>query len=408
MRAHIGPRVTIAEAWYDPGPRMEEEPNLTRLEYEGREIFIVGTAHISQRSVEQVNRVIETIRPDTVCVELDETRYKAMVDEDQWKKLDVFRIVREQKVLFLLSSLALSSFQRRMGAKLGVKPGAELLAAVNKAKEVGAELVLADRDIQATLKRTWSNLSLWNKSKTIAALFGSFLSTEEISEEQIEKLKDRDNISEAMKAFAREMPDVQVPLIDERDRYLMSSVQEAPGKRIVAVVGAGHVEGMVTYLGKSIDRAELSKIPTPSLAARVWPWVIPLLVVGAMFYTGLDKPTGDNLMEMILAWVLPTATLSAIGSVIALANPVTVLVAFLAAPLTTLHPAIGVGMFTGLVEAWLRKPTVEDCEQIQEDMNTLRGMYKNRVGRVLLVALLSSIGAALGAYVGATWVLSLV
>ncbi|HEX9620053.1 MAG TPA: TraB domain-containing protein, partial [Polyangiaceae bacterium] len=201
---------------------MEPAGNVTRVEHDGREIYLVGTAHISRKSVEEVERVIDEVRPDTVCVELDPMRYEALVDDKRWQRLDVFAVIKERKVLFLLTSLALSAYQRKLGAKLGVRPGAELLAAVRKAEQIGARLVLADRNVQATLKRTWRNVGFWNKLRLTSGLVSVPFSLEEITEEKVEELKDRDTLSEMMQELARMMPGIKGPLIDERDRYLMS------------------------------------------------------------------------------------------------------------------------------------------------------------------------------------------
>jgi pheromone shutdown-related protein TraB len=382
---------------------MSEVGHVTRLEWAGKDIYLVGTAHVSQLSVDEVTRVIEEVRPDTVCVELDEQRHRMLVDEDAWRKLDIFQVIRQQRVLFLLSSLALGAYQRKMGEKLGVKPGAELLAAVKTAEKVGAHLVLADRDIQATLKRTWANLSFWDKVKITGGLVEAPFASEEIDAEKIEHLKDKDVIGEMLGELARELPRIKTPLIDERDAYLISSICEAPGQKIVGVVGAAHVSGMVARLGQPVDKASLSKIPPPSRVTEVLKWVIPMLLLLA-FVHGFREHSGEKLLDMMWAWILPTAVLCGVFTVLALAHPLTVLVGCLAAPLTTLHPAIGAGMVTGLVEAWIRKPTVEDCEQVSRSFTSLRAVYGNRVTRVLLVSVLSSIGAALGAWVGASWV----
>jgi pheromone shutdown-related protein TraB len=293
-----------------------------------------------------------------------------------------------------------------MGEKLGVKPGAELLAAVKTAEEVGAELVLADRDIQATLKRSWANLSFWNKMRLMNEMIASFFTSNEITEEQIEVLKDKDTINEMMREFAKHMPELQTPLIDERDRYLMSSIQEAPGQKIVAVVGAGHVGGMVGYLGASVDRAALSVIPSPSLLTRSLKWVIPVVILSA-FYYGYTKHETEGLTQMLYAWILPNSIGAALLSIVAGARPLTVLTAAVASPITSLNPTIGAGMVAALVEAWQRRPTVEDCEQINDAILSLRGMYKNPFTRVLLVAVGATLGSALGAYVGAAWVVKL-
>ena len=378
---------------------MTDSQNVTRLEYEGKEILIVGTAHVSKKSVEEVQSVISTEKPDTVCVELDQTRYDAMVDDDRWRKLDIFQVIKQKKVLFMMASLVLGAYQRKMGAALGVKPGAELLAAVNSAKTENAELILADRDIQATLKRTWANLSFWNKNKMLGALFGAFFASNEISEEQIEELKDRDNINEMMREFARVMPQVQVPLIDERDRYLMSMIQDAPGKKIVAVVGAAHVQGMVGYLGQDVDLEALSIIPAPGKLLKALKWIIPILVL-ALFAYGYSKHSGEEFERMLYAWIIPNSVLAGLAAIIARAKFLTVVVSILASPITSLNPAIGAGMVAGLLEAYLRKPTVADCELINEDALSLKGVYRNPFLHVLLVFLLVQIGSALGGWVG--------
>ncbi|MCB9708520.1 MAG: TraB/GumN family protein [Myxococcales bacterium] len=376
-----------------------------RLSYRDKTIYIVGTAHVSKRSVEEVKHVIDTVMPDTVCVELDDLRYQTLIDTHRWRRLDLFQIIREKKVLFLIANLVLSAYQRRLGDLLGVRPGAELIAAIEKAHEHGLELVLADRDIQATLKRTWANLSLWKKSQLISVMTGAFFSAKDVSEEEIEKLKDRDVLNDAMAEFARTMPEVKVPLIDERDQYMMSTIQEAPGQTIVAVVGAGHVEGMVNHLGESVDRKALQVIPPPSIWATVLAWLIPALVL-ASFIWGYQKHAGQTLGAMLLAWCLPTSVGAALMTIGAGARAWTVVAAFFSSPLTTLNPAIGVGMVTGPIEAALRRPTIEDCENIQY-VSTLKDWYQNRVTRVLLVVIFSSIGAAAGAFVGASWLVSL-
>lgn len=385
---------------------MSNVGNVIHVSHGEREIYLVGTAHVSQKSVEEVKRVIRELRPDTVCVELDETRYGALTDENRFRKLDIFKVIREKKVLFLLSSLVLSSFQRRLGVKLGVKPGAELMAGVKTAEEVGAELVLADRDIQATLKRSWFNLSFWDKLRLLNEMIASMFAREEITEEQIESLKDRDTISEVMAVLAEQMPRLQIPLIDERDRYLMSKIQEAPGKTIVGVVGAGHVEGMLRYLGEPVDREALSEIPTASLFTRSLKWVIPVIVLAA-FTWGYREHQGEGLKQMLYAWLIPNVIGAAVLATIAGAKPLTIVVSGLASPITSLNPTIGAGMVAGLVEAWLRKPTVEDCEGVNDAMLSLRTMYGNNFTRVLLVFLGATIGSALGGWVGAAWVVKL-
>ena len=366
-------------------------------------IYLVGTAHISERSVQDVEQVIETVRPDTVCVELCEARFKAITDDDRWKKLDVFTVIKEGKTLFLLANLALGAYQRKLGEQLGVKPGAEMLAGIKKAEEVGAQLELADRDVHITLKRTWANLSFFQKMKLIGAMVGGLTTREEISEEEIEKLKERDHLSEMMEEFARVMPQVKEPLIDERDQYLMNSIENAPGKSVVAIVGAGHVQGMTTHLGNEIDREALEVIPTRSGWMKSLKWVIPLLILGA-FAWGVSQKEISTVEHMLKAWIIPNAVVCALFPLIAGGKLGSIVVAFVASPITSLNPLLGAGMVVGLVEAWLRKPTVADCERINEDVRSLRGIYKNAFTRVLLVTVMSTMGSAIGAWIGLFWI----
>jgi pheromone shutdown-related protein TraB len=379
-----------------------EWPNTTLVELEGRQIYLVGTAHISQNSVREVEAVIAALRPDTVCVELCQTRYDALTDDSRWRKLDIFQVLKQKKALFLMANLALSAYQRRLGEKLGVEPGAELMAGVRMAREVGAKLVLADRDIQITLKRTWANLGFWGRNKILAGLVaGIFGATEEISEADLEKMKDRDTLTEKMKEFAVSHPRVKQPLIDERDLFLISSIREATGDKIVAVVGAGHVPGMLEHLQTTVDRAAISVIPPPGLGSRLAPWLVPALFVGGLIW-GIQQrgATEQTLVEMLLAWVVPTSVGAGLGALAALAHPLTILASIASAPLTTLHPAIAVGMIAAPIEAWKRRPTVADCERIRDDAESLAGWYKNPFLRVLVVFILTNLGASIGVWVG--------
>ena len=386
---------------------MELGPNVTVLNQNDRTFYLVGTAHISAKSVEEVRSTIETVQPDSVCVELCSTRFEAMNDADRWKKLDIFQIVRQGKVLYLLANLALSAYQKALGERFGVQPGAEQKEGIVVAEEVGAELVLADRDIQATLKRTWANISFFGKFKLLGSMFAGG-EEEELTEERLEAMKDRDTISDMMKEFAEHLPEIKTPLIDERDQYLISSVVRAPGEKIVAVVGAGHVEGMVRHFEQAdtFDQEALSVIPPTPLWVKSLKWIIPAIIFGA-FYFGYQKQSGQSLEDLIWAWFLPNAIFGGLLTLIARPKPLSFVVATFASPITSLNPTIGAGMVVGLVEAWLRKPTVEDCEQITEAAATWKGLYENAFTRVLLVAVFATLGSALGAYIGLGWVLTL-
>jgi len=381
--------------------------SVTLLERGEKRYYIVGTAHVSEQSIKDVEQTIQELRPDSVCVELCEARFQALTDEDRWSKLDIFKVIRAGKMLFLLANLAISAYQRRIGTDLGVKPGAEMLAGVESAKAVGAELTLADRDIHVTLKRTWANLSFWQKVKLLSAIMRGVFSQETIEEEEIENLKEEAQLADMMNEFAKAMPGVKEPLIDERDLFLMSSMEDSPGNTVVAVVGAAHVPGMVKHFGSTVDRTVLSQLPPPSGLTRWLKWIVPVLILSA-FSVGYFKEDWGTFKEMLYAWILPNSIFAAVLTAAALARPLSIFVAFLCSPITSLNPLLPSGVVVGLTEAWLRKPTVADAEKINDDVQSIGGFYKNRFTRVLLVAVLSTLGSALGAWVGLGWVWSLV
>ncbi|NUN16496.1 MAG: TraB/GumN family protein [Myxococcales bacterium] len=387
---------------------MELSPNVVVLEHGGKTVYLIGTAHVSEKSVQEVKDTIALVKPDTVCVELCEARYAALTDENRWANMDIFRVIKEGKTLFLLANLAIGAYQRRLGKELGVRPGAELLAGAECAKTVGANLELIDRDVHITLKRTWGKLGLWKRAQLFGGIIESLFPSEaDPSAHDIEKLKEKAHLSEMMAEFAKALPEVKGPLIDERDQFMMSSITDSPGKVIVAVVGAAHVPGMLEQLGKPIDRNALKELPPKSKAWGWLKWVIPAIILAA-FYVGISKNEGQTFAELLNAWVLPNTVFAALLTALAGGKLLSVVTAGIASPITSLNPLINCGMFVGLVEAWLRKPTVADCQRIADDVQTVRGFFRNPFTRVLVVAMASTIGSAMGAWVGLSWVLTLV
>lgn len=400
----------------------------------GREIILVGTAHISPESIAEVRSLIESERPARVCVEIDAGRWKSMRDGPSWESLDIVKVLKEGRGFLLLANLALSGFQRRMGSEVGVKPGEEMLAAISKAEELGIPFSLCDRDVQVTLKRAWGKSGLWNRSKLVASLAGSAFSSEKLTGEEIEKLKARNELEEMMAELADYLPSVKEVLIDERDRYLAAKIHEAwklegaapaagaarpdggaaaegeasgiaaKAAPILAVVGAGHLPGIEAWLGRFLagepgtDVAELETLPPPSPWGKLAGWAIPAAIV-ALIALGFFRSGTEASLAMILRWVLLNGSLAALGSAICLAHPLTILLSFLSAPLATLNPFVGVGLFAGVAEAFLKKPRVVDFERVAEDVASLRGFYTNRVTHILLVFLLSSLGGMAGNFI---------
>ncbi len=375
----------------------------TVVALEGKTVYIVGTAHVSVQSVADVRAAVAAVRPDAVAIELCEPRYQGLVKKEAWRSTNIFQVVRQGKALFLLAQLVLQSFYRRLGRRLEVEPGAEMLAAAACAEETGARLALIDRRIDITLKRVWRSLGFWRRVKLFGVLAGGILGSDEIGPEEIEALKHRDQLEALLGEMGQAFPEIKRRLIDERDVYLAQKLRQVPGTRIVAVVGAGHVPGMLAALRTETPLAELELLPPPTRSSRIWPWLIPVGVV-ALIAWGFLAGGAERGVDSIVIWVGVTGALAALGAALALPHPLTILAAFLAAPLTTLHPALAAGWVAGLVEAWLRPPAVADFEALPQALESLRGFWRNPVIRILLVVVTTNIGASIGTFVAIPWI----
>ena len=377
--------------------------SLTRITLDTRKIILVGTAHVSAESLEDVKKSIDEMHPDHVCVELDEQRLKKLEDGQTWSGTDIKNVIRRGQGFMLMANLALSSFQRRMSADTGISPGEEMKTAVEACRAKGLSFTCADRPVQTTLSRAWKMSSLWSKLKLLSALIASVLSRESSSAEEIENLKRTDVMQGMMKELADYLPSVKSILIDERDHYLAARIFDAPGKTIVAVVGAAHVPGIIDTLEKiaqqelGTDTRELDTIPPRKWPVKILPWLIPAAIAG-LFIFGLIRSGLQKSLEMGLVWVLANGVLASIGALAALAHPLTIISSFLCAPLTSLNPTIGVGMVAGLLEYFFRPPRVLDMENLNADITSLNGWYRNRVTRILLVLFLSSLGSSIGTF----------
>ena len=394
-------------------PAQPQEPHqLKRMQLGERQIVLLGTAHVSRESVDEVRRVIAEEKPDRVCVELDEGRYTSMTQGAGWKDLNVGKVIRQGKGFLLMANLVLASFQRRLGKDLGVKPGEDMLAAVQTCQELSVPFSLCDRNIQVTLRRAWARTSLWGKMKMLAAMLASVFSDEKLSAADIEKLKQKDILQNMMEELAQYLPAAKEVLIDERDRYLAAKVFQAEGSRVVAVVGAGHLEGIAAHITamsegrESTEVADLDALPPKSTAGRILPWTIPGLIV-ALFAYGFVRAGWDMSSAMLLRWLIIHGGLAAVGAAIALAHPITILIAFVMAPIGTLNPFGKIGLFTGVAEAFLKKPRVKDVENLAEDVSSFKGFYLNRVTHILIVFVLSTLGAAIGNMITIPWWLTM-
>ncbi len=382
------------------------EDNVDRLEIDGRSIYLVGTAHVSSASAVLVDRVIREQRPDTVCLELCSSRYETLTNPERWKETDLYSVIRDGRAYVLMAQLALAAFQRKLAREFKIRPGEEMHRAMRAATATGAEIVLADREIRTTLKRAWSGAGFGAMVRMIWSLVVSLFDRNTVTAEEVEKLKGNDELAVMLEEFSGALPGVKTALIDERDQYLAAKIRRAPGQRVVAVVGAGHVPGIKRQFSDDIDLAALEELPPPKPIFRIIGWGVPLLLFAlvAAGFAFSGRETGE---QMIIAWVLANGVAAAAGTLIALAHPLTIATAFFAAPLTSLNPTIAAGWVCGLVEAWLRKPRVLDLERVGDDVTTVAGIWRNRVTRVLLVVILANLGSSLGTFIGVGWILSL-
>ncbi len=376
---------------------------VTHVKVGDKDIYLVGTAHLSKESVQDVRTTVEQVQPEAICVELCKSRHQTLTHADSWSRMDIFRIIRQRKAVFLLAQLIMTSFYRRLGEKLGVQPGAEMIEGIELAEKTGAELVLADREIEITLKRVWGYLSFWNKVKFLVYLLSGVFFPEQIDAEMVESLKQKDLLESAMAEFAGAFPQIKERLIDERDIYLAQKIRSAPGSRIVAVVGAGHVAGITRLIHEEHALDALTELPPKSVWPKVFAWSVPLLVIALLVY-GFVRGGTQVGIQNIYIWTIATASLAALGTAIAFGHPLTILTAAVVAPLKPIRPLIPAGMIAGFVQAYLKRPKVRDLEDLSDAITSVRGFWMNPVTRVLLVFALCDLGSAAGAWIAIVWI----
>ncbi len=386
-------------------PNLPEQP-LVKIKFGEQSITLLGTAHVSKISADTVKSMLDSQKYDAVAVELCPSRYNAMIHPDALARMDLFQVVRERKVSMVAASLAMGAFQQRIADQFGVKPGADMLAAVEYAQAEKTPIFLVDREVGITLKRIYHNIPWWQRLNLMSGLLASVVSRDKVSEEDIERLKEGDLLESTFSQFSEQSQSLFLPLIDERDRYMAARLLQETEKQsfseLLVVVGAGHLRGIEKYLLQSQQKPEqvideLETIPVSRGWLKIVPWVIVALVMLG-FALGFSH-SSDLGWSLVVGWVVINGGLSALGAAIAGAHPLTIVGAFIAAPLTSLNPMVGAGMVTATIEIYLRKPKVDDFNQLKHDTTHLKGWWKNRVTRTLLVFILSTLGSAVGTYV---------
>ncbi len=381
-----------------------------------KKVILVGTAHVSDESVKAVEAAIDEYKPDAVAVELCAQRFEALKNEKKWEDEDIIKVIASDKVYLFLLQVLLGNFQRKIGDEVGVKQGSEMIKAVEMAERRKLPVILADRDIKVTLRRAMDLMTLKEKAKILYGLLGGFVEGEKIDKELIEKLKEKDVLTELMEELAVETPSVKKVLVDERDEYLAHSIYAANAKTVVAVVGAGHIQGIKKILQSlggetvlvkythSVEGAEVGG--GGSRKIKFLAYAVPA-AFAALLVWGLITNGATATVEMMFWWFMITGTLSALGVALARGHPASIAAAFVAAPFTTLHPAIAAGWVAGYVELRMRKPTVGDFKDLMK-LKTTSDYFKNNVVRVIIIAAFANIGATIGTLIGIPYIASLI
>ena len=370
------------------------------------ELTLLGTAHVSKASAEEVERLLRSGEYDAVALELDPGRHAALTDPDRWAKTDLFQVLREGKAAMMAANLALGAYQQRLAEQSGIEPGEEMRRALRVAGELDLPVLLIDRDIGVTLRRVYANVGFWKRMTLLAGLMGSVVSREEVTPEEIEKLKEGDVLEATFSEFSDKEGELFTPLIEERDHYMAARLREEtavkPYKKVLVVIGAGHLKGLNSRLNTppTVPPAEelknLTTIPKGAPWGQIISWGLIAFFLLGFALAFLQSPEVG--LQLVTRWLLLNGGLAALGAVIALAHPLTVLATFLGAPIGTLSPTLGVGMFAGAAELWLRKPQMGDFARLRQDIAETRGWWRNKVAHIFLIFFLTSIGGALGNY----------
>jgi len=383
---------------------------MERIKVDGKEILLLGTAHISRKSVNEVRQAIKEFKPDVVGIELDQQRFEQLRSKKKWDEKKISHVIQEGKSQLFLLNLFLSSLQRRLGKIVKAKPGAEMIAAYKIAEKQKIPVALLDRDVRITMKRALNKMSFIEKIKLLSALAIGLLGSEKtlsLTKEKIEAMKERDVMTEAMNELAREAPSIKEVLVDERDLFIANSLMRLPFKKILAVVGAGHVEGIKQHVMQKniVNLVSLTELKEKPSKLRHLKWLIPLLLIAFLGMAFITKGPAKTI-ELFSYWFLITGFFSALGTLIARGHPISILVSFFAAPFTTIHPLLASGWFAGYAELRIRSPKVKDFNELSK-LSSVSDFFKNQVTRILLIVALTNLGATIGVVIAFPFLVSL-
>jgi len=362
---------------------------------------LLGTAHVATASVEAVKQNINEWNPDIVAVELCKSRYDALTQDRRMDKEGLLKVIKEGKAPMVLLQSLLAAEQRKMGMDEGQQPGAELLAAVNVAEEFGLEVALVDRDIQTTLRRAWNKMGFKEKLGLMWALMAEDDSEDELELEEM--LADKDLLTSLMEELREVSPGAGVVLIDERDEYIARKISGVRNKgKVLAVLGAGHLDGVSKYLSKGIEEdvsriENLSIVPKGGRVLKTISYGIPLVLLGMLGWFAYNGDI-DSIKENGIYWFVGNFIGAAVFCMLAGGHPIAILVAAIASPITSLNPALAAGWFAGYAQMKVKEPTGEDLAEFLK-LDSAKLFWTNRAGRVLLVTALTNLGSMAGAWI---------
>lgn len=382
-------------------PQQSYSEDVVVLHQNGKTILLVGTAHISRQSTDLVQQIIEQERPDGVCIELDEKRYAALSRKNAWENLDLKQVIKTRQLATLLVNLVLATYQKKLGGQLGMMPGTELLTAAQTAQRFNIPIALCDRDVRVTLRRAWRATSLWKKGYLLAALVTSLFDRTELDEQKLTEMRSKDVLSELINELGAALPQTKAVLIDERDVYMAEKIKQTEGPRLVAVVGAGHVEGIKRVLQQDNRHRldEISSVMPGGKLGKILGWSLPALILVTLLSIGLRQGF-DELTANALYWALAHGIPASLGAMLALAHPLTIFSAFAASPITSLTPVIGAGYVCAFIQVMVTPPVVGEFDRVSGDISTIKGWWQNRLLRIFLVFVFTTLGSALGTWIG--------
>jgi len=370
----------------------------TTFQLENKTITLIGTAHVSHSSAQEVLDTLTLGAYDAIAIELDEERFQGLKQDKAWENTDIVQLIKQKKTGLLMAQLILASYQRRLAKANAIQVGQEMLTAIEYAQSHEIKLLKIDRSVTVTFQRIWRALNFFDKMSMLTQLIASVFTDEKLSEDDLEKLKEQDMLQAALSEISTKFPKVAETLIFERDRIMAYKLRHANATNIVAVVGAAHVNGILSHLNNpDLEIKDLMKVPAPKKTSKLLTWIFPLSIVALIGATMLMSP--DMAFSTVLRFIVFNGSLAALGTLLAFGHPVSILTAFVAAPIGILSPVLATGWFAGLAEATMRKPKVTDFMNLQDDAMKLKGWWKNRVLRVLLVVMLANIFASFGSIV---------